>query len=132
MERDMKRYGAWISVLADIEEPIITPHNIFGIFISTNAKIGKRVVVMHQVTIGSNTTKGSKGNGSPTIEDDVFIGAGAKIIGNVRVGHNSRVGVNCVVVKDVPPNSVVILRNIETITKTEPLDNTWVNAVHKD
>ena len=87
---------------------------------------------MQQVTIGSNTTKGSKRNGSPLIEDDVFIGAGAKIIGNVRVGHNSRIGANCVVVKDVPPNSVVVLKNVEIITKSETLDNTWTPAIHEE
>lgn len=128
----LRRYGAWIALKAKIEEPLITPHHLYGVFISTNAKIGKRVVVMQQVTIGSNTTKGSKRNGSPIIEDDVFIGAGAKIIGNVRVGHHSRIGANCVVVNDIPPNSVVVLKGIEIITKTEPMDNTWIPAAHQE
>lgn len=128
----LRRFGSWIALEAEIEEPLITPHHFHGVFISTNAKIGKGVVVMQQVTIGSNTTKGSKRNGSPIIEDNVFIGAGAKIIGNVRVGHNSRVGANCVVVKDVPPNSVVVLKDIEIITKTELMDNTWIPAAHQE
>ena len=52
-------------------------------FISNSAHIGKNVVIFHQVTIGSVTTAGSKNYGAPTIGDDVYIGCGAKIIGNV-------------------------------------------------
>ncbi len=128
----LRKFGSWISLKAEIDEPLITPHHVHGVFISANAKIGKRCVVMQQVTIGSNTSIGSKRNGSPIIEDDVFIGTGAKIIGNVRVGHNSRIGANCVVVKDVPPNSVVVLKNIEIITKSEPMDNTWVPVIYQE
>lgn len=124
----LREYGSWIGLGAIIKSPPITPHDIQGIFISTNAEIGNRVVIMHQVTIGSNTSHGSAMNGSPTIEDDVFIGAGAKIIGNVRVGHHARIGANCVVVKDVPPNSVTVIRNIQSIIKEEPLDNHWISA----
>ena len=59
------------------------------------------------------------------MEDNVYIGCGAKIIGKVHVGKNARVGANAVVVKDIPANSVTILRNIETIEKGDELDNTW-------
>jgi serine O-acetyltransferase len=44
----------------------------------------------------------------PTIEDDVYIGAGAKILGNITVGHSSVVGVNAVVLQTVPPGSIVV------------------------
>ena len=52
------------------------------------AKIGKNCTIFHQVTIGSNTLEGSKHYGAPTIGDNCFIGAGAKIIGKVKVGDN--------------------------------------------
>src|SRR5690554_3855970 len=57
------------------------PHGFSGIFISAGAKIGKECVIFHHVTIGSNTLPGSKGYGAPTIGDNCYIGAGAKIIG---------------------------------------------------
>ena len=70
--------------------------------------------------------KGSKGYGAPTLEDNIYIGCGAKIIGNVHIGHNARIGANAVVVKDVPANSVTVLRNVDTIVKNEELDNIWI------
>lgn len=101
------------------------PHGYSGIFISESAKIGKGVTIFHQVTIGSNTIKGSKRYGAPIVEDGVYIGCGAKIIGGVRIGRNARVGANCVVVDDVPPNSVVVLPRARIITRTEELSNTF-------
>lgn len=69
--------------------------------ISHNAVIGANCTIFHQATIGEG-----KG-GAPVIGDNVLIGAGAKIIGNVRIGSNSKIGVNAVVVHDVPENSIV-------------------------
>ena len=120
-------YGSSIGTGAVILEPPIFPHGPLGIFISTKAHIGKNVVIFQQVTIGSNTLSDSKGKGAPYIEDNVFIGAGAKIIGNVHIGKNARIGANCVVVKDVPANSVTIIRGIESIVKSSPLDNHFVS-----
>lgn len=85
------------------------PHGIKGIFISSGARIGKSVVIFHQVTIGSNTLRDSKGSGAPEISDNVYIGCGAKIIGNVKIGKNVRIGANCVVTSDIPDNSTVVL-----------------------
>ena len=118
-------YGSWIGLNAKINTPPIFPHGLHGVFISDSAVLGDNIVIFQQVTIGSNMIKGSNRFGSPTIEDNVYIGAGAKIIGKVFVGHNSRIGANCVVVKDIPSNSVVIIKGIETIQKNEPLDNTY-------
>lgn len=120
-------YGSSIGTGAIIEAPPIFPHGYLGVFISTNAHIGKNVVIFQQVTIGSNTLSDSKGKGAPYIEDNVFIGAGAKIIGNVHIGKNARIGANCVVVKDVPANSVTVIRGIESIVKSSPLDNHFVS-----
>ncbi|MGN0486464.1 MAG: serine acetyltransferase [Acutalibacteraceae bacterium] len=77
------------------------PHGLYGIIISHNAVIGKECKIFHQVTIGEGK------NGAPTIGDNVLIGAGAKIIGNVTIGDNARIGAGCVIVHDVPANAIV-------------------------
>lgn len=122
-------YGSFIGIDAVLEEGIVFPHKPLGVFISNWAHIGKKCVIFQQVTIGSNMFKESKGYGSPYIEDGVFIGSGAKIIGNVHVGKNARIGANCVVVKDVPDNSVTVIRGIETIVKDEELNNAYIISI---
>ncbi len=101
------------------------PHGLNGIFISSGATIGTDCVIFHQVTIGSNTLEDSN-TGCPRIGNNVYIGAGAKIIGNVRVGDNVRIGANCVVVKDVPDNATVVLSAPRVIEHTEQRHNTFV------
>lgn len=118
-------YGSWIGLGAQFDSIPVFPHKYYGIFISNSAHIGKNVVIFHQVTIGSVMTKGSKNIGAPTIEDDVYIGCGAKIIGNVRVGHHARIGANATVSKDVPPNSVTIMNGMESIIREEVMDNSF-------
>ena len=88
------RHCADIPLKAIIKGVPCFPHGIFGIFVSQDAVIGEDVVIFQQVTIGSNTLVGSKTsikNGAPTIEDGCYIGAGAKIIGHVRIGRNSSI-----------------------------------------
>ena len=85
-------------------------HGLNGIFIAAGAKIGERCRIFHQVTIGSNTLQDSKNPGSLIIGDDVFIGAGAKIIGGITVGNHARIGANCVVTKNIPDNTTVVLQ----------------------
>ena len=73
----------------------------------TADKIGENCWINQQVTIGYNNSK-KYGYGRPTIGNNVRISAGAKVCGKVTIGDNSTIGVNAVVVKDVPPSSVVI------------------------
>jgi serine O-acetyltransferase len=80
----------------------------FGIFIQRNAVIGSRVTVMQQVTIGNQHPSDP---GAPVIEDNVCIGAGAKILGAVRIGHGATVGANAVVTRDVPSHCTVVGAN---------------------
>lgn len=124
--RYWQSYGSFIGINAILEDIPVFPHSPMGVFISNSAHIGRGCVIFQQVTIGSNMLKGSKNQGSPYLEDNVYIGAGAKIIGNVRVGRNARIGANCVVVKSVPANSVTVIRCIETIIKDGELDNTFI------
>jgi serine O-acetyltransferase len=104
----MDKHNSSIPLITEFEGGPHFPHGITGIFISSDAKIGKGAVIFHQVTIGSNNLPDSKGKGAPKIGDNVYIGAGAKIIGNVKIGDNVRIGANCVVFKDIPSNSVVV------------------------
>ena len=114
----LDRFNSFIGINAkfDDDNPIL-PHGLCGTFISNSSKIGSRVIIYQHVTIGSNATKGSTGYGAPTIEDNVLIGAGAKIIGNVTIGKNSRIGAGCVVTKSVPANSVVVMPSPRIIEK---------------
>lgn len=102
------KYAAFIPPTLDIPRSVTFPHGISGIFISVGAKLGENCVIFQQVTIGSNTLEGSKRQGSPVLEDNVFVGAGAKIIGGVTVGAGSRVAAGCALSEDVPPDSTVL------------------------
>lgn len=73
----------------------------FGIVINSEVRAGRNVIIEHCVTIGAEKGK------SPVLGDNIFIGAGAKIIGGIRVGSNVKIGANAVVVKDVPDNVTV-------------------------
>jgi serine O-acetyltransferase len=77
-----------------------------GVVIGETAEVGTDVTMYHGVTLGG--TSWEKGKRHPTIGDRVTIGAGAKVLGAIEIGHDSRIGANAVVVKSVPPNSVVV------------------------
>jgi serine O-acetyltransferase len=77
-----------------------------GVVIGETTEIGNDVTIYHQVTLGGTSTK--KGKRHPTIGNNVVIGAGAKILGPVKIGNNCKIGTNSVVIKDVPPNSTVV------------------------
>lgn len=77
-----------------------------GVVIGETAEIGANVTLYHGVTLGGTSWKKEKRH--PTIEDEVVIGAGAKILGPITIGARTRVGANAVVVKEVPPDSVVV------------------------
>lgn len=104
------------------------PHGFNGIFISDKAVIGRNSVIFQGVTIGSNTLENTKSNGSPVIGDNCYIGAGAKIIGNVKIGDNVRIGANAVVTCDVPSNSTVVLEKPRIITKKNN-DNRFIKCI---
>jgi serine O-acetyltransferase len=73
-----------------------------GVVINGKVRGGRGVTLEHQVTIGADRRE------TPVLGDDVFIGAGAKVIGPVSVGSGARVGANAVVVHDVPAHSTVV------------------------
>jgi serine O-acetyltransferase len=77
-----------------------------GVVIGETAEVGCDVTIYHGVTLGGTSLEHGKRH--PTIGDRVTIGAGAKVLGPVRVGHDSRIGANAVLVRSVDHNSVVV------------------------
>ncbi|MGK3992569.1 serine O-acetyltransferase [Sorangium sp. So ce1024] len=73
-----------------------------GVVINGNVRGGSNVLIEHQVTIGADRRQ------TPVLGSDLFIGAGAKIVGGVTVGDGARIGANAVVVHDVAPNTTVV------------------------
>ena len=93
------------------------PHGIKGVFITDYAHVGKNVTIFQQVTIGVKDYETELKNNAPTIGDNCFIGAGAKIIGPIKIGNNVKIGANCVVCEDVPDNTTVVLNRSRIIIK---------------
>jgi serine O-acetyltransferase len=77
-----------------------------GVVIGETSEIGDDCTLYHGVTLGGTTW--NKGKRHPTLGDNVVVGAGAKILGPIRVGDNAKVGSNAVVVKDVPPATTAV------------------------
>ena len=97
--------GIEIHPAVKIGKNIFIDHGM-GIVIGETAIIGDNVSIYQGVTLGG--TKWEKKKRHPTINDNVIIGAGAKVLGPISVGKNSKIGANSVVTKNVPSNTVVI------------------------
>lgn len=77
----------------------------FGcVFVHASVRIGKYCTLRHGVTIGNRCSE----NDVPTLGDNVDIGAGAKILGAIKIGNNVSVGANAVVISDVPENHIAV------------------------
>ena len=122
----LRFFSCDIPIEVTIGENLTLPHGGNGIFISRGAEIGKNCVIFQQVTIGSNTLRGTKHPGVPKIGDNVYIGAGAKIIGRVVVGSNVRIGANAVIVNDVPDNCTVVMGSVRVIEKETENNNEFI------
>lgn len=96
--------GTHLNCGAKFKTPPILPHGLYGIIVSHNAVIGSNCTIFHQVTIGNGS------GGAPTIGDNCYISAGAKITGNIHIGDNVVIGTNCVVFEDVPDNTTVVMQ----------------------
>ncbi len=89
-----------------------------GVVIGETAEVGDNVTLYHGVTLGGTSL--NKGKRHPTLEDEVVVGAGAKVLGAITIGANSRIGANAVVVKSVPPNSVVVGVPGQVVVRSQP------------
>ncbi len=77
-----------------------------GVVVGETAQIGDNVTLYQGVTLGG--TGFATGKRHPTVQDNVTIGSGAKLLGPITVGHGAKIGANSVVITDVPPNSTVV------------------------
>jgi serine O-acetyltransferase len=77
-----------------------------GVVIGETSEVGENVTLYHGVTLGGTSTKKEKRH--PTLGNNVIVGAGAKILGPVKIGDYARIGAGSVVVENVPPNSTVV------------------------
>jgi serine O-acetyltransferase len=89
-----------------------------GVVIGETSEVGRDVTLYHGVTLGGVSL--NKGKRHPTLGDRVVVGAGAKILGAITIGEGSRVGANAVVVKSVPPNSVVVGVPGQVVVRSQP------------
>ena len=127
----MKFLARWVSYLsrsatgieihpgAKIGNGFFIDHGM-GVVIGETTEIADNVMIYHGVTLGGVSL--NKGKRHPTIEENVIIGAGAKVLGPITIGRNSRIGANSVVLKSTPPNSIVVGVPGQIIVRSKPLD----------
>jgi serine O-acetyltransferase len=97
--------GIEIHPAARIGEGLFIDHGM-GVVVGETAEIGNDVTLYQGVTLGG--TGFATGKRHPSVEDNVTIGSGAKLLGPIVVGHGAKIGANSVVIHDVPPNSTVV------------------------
>ena len=97
--------GVEIHPAAEIGRALFIDHGA-GVVIGETAEIGDNVTLYQGVTLGG--TGFARGKRHPSVEDDVVVGSGAKLLGPIVVGHCAKIGANSVVIHDVPANSTVV------------------------
>jgi serine O-acetyltransferase len=97
--------GIEIHPAAQVGNGLFIDHGM-GVVIGETAEIGENVTLYQGVTLGG--TGFATGKRHPTVQDNVTIGSGAKLLGPITIGHGAKVGANSVVIHDVPPNSTVV------------------------
>lgn len=97
--------GIEIHPSAKIGRRLLIDHGA-GVVVGETAEVGDDCTIFHGVTLGG--TGKEKGKRHPTLRDGVFVGAGAKILGNIEIGANAKIGANAVVLVDVPENATAV------------------------
>jgi serine O-acetyltransferase len=115
-------FSRWATAV-DIHPAAILGPGLFidhatGVVIGETAELGSDVTLYHGVTLGGTSLHPGKRH--PTVGDRVTIGAGAKVLGPITVGHDSRIGANAVVVKPVPADSVVVGVPGQIVSRSRP------------
>ncbi len=113
-----------IAIDADLGPGVVIVHG-FGLVIGSAVKIEGNCCLFHGVTLGDRGTEwvgSNESDGHPIVERDCMFGAGAKVLGPIRIGRNSVIGANAVVVRDVPPNSIVAGVPARIIGTRPPMD----------
>ncbi len=104
---------------ATIGKRVFFDHGM-GIVIGETAEIGDDCVIYHGVTLGGTSATRSKRH--PTLKNGVVVGTGAKILGNITLGENVKIGANSVVLKSIPDNRVAVGIPAKIIKKTKEED----------
>jgi serine O-acetyltransferase len=125
----LKLAGRWVSQLTrsltgiEIHPGAIIGSGFFidhgmGVVIGETAEVGEDVTLYHGVTLGGTSL--NKGKRHPTLGDRVVVGAGAKVLGAITIGEDTRIGANAVVVRSMPSNSVVIGVPGQVVKRSQP------------
>lgn len=126
---NVKFLGRWVSQItrwftgieihpgATIGPRLFIDHGM-GVVIGETAEIGADVTLYHGVTLGGTSLR--KGKRHPTLGDRVVVGAGAKVLGAITIGADTRIGANAVVVRSVPENSVVVGVPGQIVKRSQP------------
>lgn len=97
-------FCCWFPHTVRVGRGTVLGYGGMGVVVHSDAVIGDNVHIDQGVTIGGNGTE----LGVPAIGNDVYVGAGAKILGPISIGSGSVIGANSVVLKDVPPRSLIV------------------------
>lgn len=109
MSRSAHNHGGYVGVDARLGENLSLPHGLHGIFISRYAFVGDNCWIYQNVTIGE--VKGK----APVIGDNCLIGAGAVLIGDIKIGNFVKIGAGAVVNTDIPDNSTVVSQPVRIL-----------------
>lgn len=109
LSRSAHRHGGYIGPDTVIKNNLSLPHGLHGVFISRYAQIGENCCIYQNVTIGEIDRK------APVIGNNCLIGAGAVIIGDIRIGDNVKIGAGAVVNTNVPDNYTVVSQPMRMI-----------------
>lgn len=104
-QKAVRKTGIEIHPGATIGKGLFIDHGS-GVIIGETAELGDNVTLYQGVTLGG--TGKEQGKRHPTLEDNVMVSAGAKILGSFKIGENSKIGAGSVVLKEVPPNCTVV------------------------
>jgi serine O-acetyltransferase len=127
LPRFIAEFSRWLTGIeihpgAIIGQDLVIDHGL-GIVIGETAIIGNQVLIYQGVTLGALDI--IQGKRHPTIEDNVMIGAGSKILGDIIIGKNSKIGANAVVLNDIPPGSVAVGNPAKIIKKDSAESKKW-------
>lgn len=112
LSRSAHRHGGYIGPDTVIKGDLSLPHGLHGIFISRYAVVGENCRIYQNVTIGEVDRK------APVIGDNCLIGAGAVIIGDIKIGNHVNIGAGTVVSTDIPDGVTVVSQPVRILRKT--------------
>ena len=107
-----------VKYTADIAPNVGFFHNGLGVVIHKDAVIGENTVLYQNVTLGGNG-KSENQNGAPRVGKNVFIGAGAVLLGPIEIGDGAKIGANSVVLSDVPAGATVVGAPAKIVNKND-------------